>query len=121
MATVAELMAKSAPAGLASGLGLNTITAIVPAGTTQAGATQIVSPLTNSAATSSGTGVLLPTAENKPNYVVRNGDASNALLVYPAGTATINLGTAGAAFSIAATKLATFYPDGNNWLANLSA
>lgn len=118
MATNTELMAQGIAAGPARGIGLAGIMALVPAGTNQATATAITSPLSSSAATSSGTGALLPAAVNKPTYVVRNADASNALLVYPNGTATINGGTS---FSIAATKGAVFYPDGTNWLAILSA
>lgn len=118
MATKAELMAEGIAAGPARGLGLDSIQALVPAGTNQATAAVITSPLSSSAATTSSTGALLPPAENKAPYVVRNADASNALLVYPSGTATIN---GGASFSIAATKGAVFYPDGVNWLAILSA
>lgn len=121
MSTKTELMALGIAAGPARGLGLDAIQAIVPAGTTQGGATAITSPLSNAAATTANAGVLLPTAENKSVYVVRNGDATNALKVYPGGTATINGGAASAAFSIAATKSAAFYPDGQNWLAVLSA
>lgn len=118
MTTTNELMAEGIAAGPARGLGYATIMALVPTGTNQATAAVIVSPLSSSAATTSGTGALLPAATNKPPYVVRNADASNALLVYPAGTATINGATS---FSIAATKPAVFYPDGVNWLAVLGA
>ena len=118
MATKAELMAEGIAAGPARGLGLDVIQALVPAGTNQATAAVITSPLSNSAATTSSTGALLPAADNKAVYVVRNSDASNALLIYPSGAATINGATS---FSIAATKGAAFYPDGTNWLAILSA
>lgn len=118
MTTTNELMAEGIAAGPARGLGYATIQALVPAGTTQATAAAILSPLSSAAATSSGTGALLPLATNKPDHVVRNADASNALLIYPAGTSTINGATS---FSIAATKGAVFYPDGVNWLAILSA
>lgn len=121
MATKSELMALGIAAGPARGLGFDAIQAIVPAGTTQGGATVITSPLCNAAATGANTGVLLPTGENKAPYVVRNGDGANALKVYPNGTAQINSGGAGVAFSIAATKTAIFFSDGTNWLANLSA
>lgn len=121
MSTRTELMALGIAAAPARGLGMDAIQAIVPAGTTQGGATVITSPLCNAAATSANTGVLLPVAENKPAYVVRNGDGANALKVYPNGTAQINAGGASVAFSIAASKSAVFFSDGTNWLAVLSA
>lgn len=118
MATRNELMASGFAAETARGLGMDAAQSTAPAGTNQATATPLTSPVYNTASTGSGTGVLLPTAVNKPPYYVRNGDGAQALLVYPNGTATINGSTS---FSVAATKAATFISDGLNWYANLSA
>lgn len=118
MATRNELMALGIAAAPARGLGFDAIQALVPAGTNQATAAAILSPLSSAAATGSGTGAVLPAAGNKPEYVIRNKDAANALLIYPEGSATIN---GAASFSIAALKGAVFYSDGQNWLAILSA
>lgn len=118
MALRSELMAGGLPAQLARAIGLDSLQAIVPAGTNQATAILITSPAVQSAATGSGTGVLLPVAENKPLYFVRNVDGANALLVYPNGSETIN---GSASFSITAAKMAIFIPLGKNWLAMLGA
>lgn len=118
MATKAELMALGIAAGPARGLGFDAAQAIVPAGTNQATAAAITSPIANAASTGSSTGVILPSAENKSPYFVRNGDGANALLVYPNGSATIN---GASSLSIAAGKNAIFLSDGVNWYANISA
>jgi hypothetical protein len=121
MATKAELMAGGLPGQSARGLGLDTIdVTTAPAGTTQATATPITSPLSAPLNAGNNTGLLLPLAENKAPYTVLN-NGGNTLKVYPNGTGQINVGGAGVAFGVSANKAATFYPDGLNWLAVLSA
>lgn len=77
-------------------------------GTEIADAVALTKAITNVSTVASGTGVQLTMAVGQ-RQVLRNSGA-NALLVYPTGAGVkINGGTDGAAVSVAATELATFY------------
>jgi hypothetical protein len=80
---------------------------ITAAGTTQAGATALTSQFNVVTTVPVGSGVVLPTAVAGNHCIVRNSGA-NPLLVYPAGTAQINLLAASAAFPIQPNLTAYF-------------
>jgi hypothetical protein len=114
-------MANDFSLGVASG-GVDT--GLTAAGTTIADALQLAAAINvfGTVAASSGAKLIAGVGRGNP-IVVRNGTATNAVAVYPAtSTGTINGGSAGAAFSVAATKSAVFYPHGSdNWTAVLGA
>ena len=56
-----------------------------------------------------GTGVLLPPSVTGQETVVNNNQGTNALLVYPNGTETINLTGAGVAISVPINSALIFY------------
>ena len=83
-----------------SGLAAFSVSAAVSAaGSTQGTATALTSVINNVTTVAASTGVVFPTAVAGNRVIVRNGGA-NALAVYPASGATINAGSANAAFSI---------------------
>jgi hypothetical protein len=87
-----------------SGLVVNSISAAVSAaGTTQAGATGLVSNINNVTVVATGaTGVRLPTAVAGMRILIRNSDSADTLSIYPATGGTINALAANAAFTLAA-------------------
>lgn len=118
MASQTELMAHGMAWGLARGLGDDApASALVATGTNQATALALTSSLNSFATVAASTGAVLPSAQNKPDYLIYNGGAS-ALTVYPNGTATVNGATS---FSVTNGKAALFRPAGLNWIAILSA
>lgn len=121
MAQATELMGAGMPWGQAVQIGSGSkATALVAAGSTKAGALVLTSSFNVFGTVGSGTGALLPPAAGSPTIVIFNG-GSNALSVYANGADTVNANSAGAAFSVTASKAACFDPAGNQWIANLSA
>ena len=79
------------------------------AGTVQANATVLTKELNQVTTVAAGSGVVLPQpAAAGMRVFVRNAQAVNALLVYPAANGTINLGAANASFSLAVSTGNTF-------------
>jgi len=87
-----------------NGLVIDSISAAVSAaGTTQAGATGLVSNINNvTVVTAAAAGVRLPTAVAGMRILVRNSDSADTLSIYPATGGTINALSANAAFTLAA-------------------
>jgi hypothetical protein len=87
-----------------NGLIVNSISAAVSAtGTTQAGATGLVSNINNvTVVTAAAAGVRLPTAVAGMRILIRNSDSADTLSIYPATGGTINALAANAAFTLAA-------------------
>jgi hypothetical protein len=81
---------------------------ITAAGTTQAGATALTSQFNVVTTVPVGSGVVLPTAVAGNHCIVRNSGA-NPLLVYPAGTAQINLLAASAAYGPIQPNLTAYF------------
>jgi hypothetical protein len=82
--------------------------AISAAGTVQANATALTKDVNQVTVVAAGSGVILPAAVAGMKIFVRNAQATNALLVYPAAEGTINLLSANAGFSLALSTSATF-------------
>ena len=121
MATPERLMATGMPAGQAQVLGFTQATGLTAAGTNQGNALDISATDINVFTTvAAGTGARLASAEGQPLQCVYNGGVS-ALLVYPAGTETINALGASTAISVPAGKSAVFFPGRLSWVANISA
>ena len=87
-----------------NGLVIDSISAAVSAaGTTQAGATGLVSNINNvTVVTAAAAGVRLPTAVAGMRILIRNSDSLDILSIYPATGGTINALSANAAFTIIA-------------------
>jgi hypothetical protein len=87
-----------------NGLVIDSISAAVSAaGTTQAGATGLVSNINNvTVVTAAAAGVRLPTAVAGMRILIRNSDSADTLSIYPATGGTINALAANAAFTLAA-------------------
>jgi sugar lactone lactonase YvrE len=87
-----------------NGLVIDSISAAVSAaGTTQAGATGLVSNINNvTVVTAAAAGVRLPTAVAGMRILIRNSDSADTLSIYPATGGTINALAANAAFTIIA-------------------
>jgi sugar lactone lactonase YvrE len=87
-----------------NGLVIDSISAAVSAaGTTQAGATGLVSNINNvTVVTAAAAGVRLPTAVAGMRILIRNSDSADVLSIYPATGGTINALAANAAFTIIA-------------------
>jgi len=84
-------------------------TGISAAGTAQANATVLTKELNQVTTVAAGSGVVLPQpAAAGMKIFVRNAQAVNALLVYPAANGTINLGAANAALSLSLSTGNTF-------------
>ena len=81
---------------------------ISAAGTTQATATALTKDVNQVTVVAAGSGVILPTAVAGMRIFVRNAQAVNALLVYPATGGTVNLLSVNAGFSLALSTSATF-------------
>lgn len=128
MTTLAKLMGSAVPATQAQ----NT-TAGVPllgqtaAGTTQANAYAITSDFVVFSTVASGSGARLPaasavslTAQAGDIYVVVNGQATNALLIYPPVGGNFSAVAVNTAVSVPAGKTADFYCLGNNvWASSV--
>ena len=81
---------------------------ISAAGTTQATATALTKDVNQVTVVAASSGVILPTAVAGMRIFVRNAQAVNALLVYPATGGTVNLLSVNAGFSLALSTSATF-------------
>ena len=88
------------------------------AGTTKDDATQLVADATLVTTVGANSGVKLPDIEIGDAAWVGNGQASNALKVYPPASGKINNLGADVAASVAASKGGFFLRiDGTNWIA----
>lgn len=120
MALKAELMATGMPATQASKIGFDTPAgAVAAAGSTQGGATALVSNF--SVVTSGGAGGVIITEKFAPCAVAVASGAGGTITVYPPVGGTINNLAANAGFAVAVNKQALFIPAGLNWIAILSA
>ena len=89
--------------------------------TTQATATAITADVTVFSTVASTGAAILPTG-GAADILVMNGQASNALVVFPPIGGTINGGSANASYSQAVSKCARYVTaDGLNWYAMTSA
>lgn len=128
MTTLAKLMGSAVPAAQAFATTAGQpLLAQTAAGTTQANAYAIVSDLTVFSTVASGSGARLPaanaaslTAQAGDIYVVVNGQATNALLVYPPVGGNFSAVAVNTAVSVPAGKTADFYCLGGNvWAASI--
>jgi hypothetical protein len=79
------------PASAASSIQVSVSDAVTAAGTTQAGATLLVSAINNVTVVASGAdGVRMPLAIPGSRIVIRNSDSADTLKIYPASGAKIN-------------------------------
>lgn len=122
MALVKELMGLGVPGPVAKADGISAkASALVGAGTTQAGALQLTENYNVFATVGASSGAKLPLAAASGAFYVVNSGA-NALAVYPAIGDRINNGTVTTgSFSVTNAKSAMFVPLGNEWFAILSA
>lgn len=89
--------------------------------TTQATATAITADVTVFSTVASTGAAILP-AGGSADILVMNGQATNALVVFPPVGGTINGGSANASYSQAVSKCARYVTaDGLNWYAMTSA
>jgi hypothetical protein len=97
--------------GFAGGLQtVSTLDGVVAAGTNQGNATVLPPRMAYNVSTvPAGTGVLLPPSVSGAEVAINNNQATNALLVYPNGTDTINAGGAGVGFSHGAGTIVIYY------------
>jgi hypothetical protein len=90
--------------------------------TTQATATAITADVTVFSTVASTGAAILPNNSSAADILVMNGQASNALVVFPPVGGTINGGSANASYSQAVSKCARYVTaDGLNWYAMTSA
>lgn len=128
MTTLAKLMGSAVPATQAQNTTAGVpLTAQTAAGTTQANAYAITSDFTVFSTVASGSGARLPAA-SAPSlaaqagdiYVVVNGQATNALLVYPPVGGNFSAVAVNTAVSVPAGRTADFYCIGGNvWAASI--
>jgi hypothetical protein len=97
------------------------LTGQVTSTTTQATAYAITADITVFATVASTGAAILP-AGGAADILVMNGQATNALIVFPPVGGTINGGSANASYSQAVSKCARYVTaDGLNWYAMISA
>jgi glutamate-1-semialdehyde aminotransferase len=90
--------------------------------TGQANATAITADITVFSTVIASGAAILPVNAGSADILVMNGQASNALLVFPPVGGTINGGSANASYSQAVSKCARYVTaDGLNWYAMTSA
>jgi hypothetical protein len=90
--------------------------------TTQATATAITADITVFSTVVSTGAAILPVNAGAADILVLNGQATNALVVFPPIGGTINGGSANASYSQAVSKCARYVTaDGLNWYAMTSA
>lgn len=120
MALKTELMAASAPSGLASKLGFDppNIT-VAAAGSTQGAATVLTSNF--SLVTSGGAGGVIIREQHAPTVVSVAAGAGGTITVYPPVGGSINNSAANAGFTLAVGVTGIFMPAGLNWIAIRSA
>jgi hypothetical protein len=80
---------------------VGTVATVAAAGTVQGNATPLPADLNNVTTVGAGTGVILPAMNPGDEITVHNGQAVNALLLYPPLGASINALGANASYSIA--------------------
>lgn len=89
---------------------LSSLDGIAAAGTTQGTATVLPPKMAYNVTTvGAGSGVLLPPSFAGAQLAMNNNQGTNALLVYPNGTDTVNALGAGVGFSVAANTIVLFY------------
>jgi hypothetical protein len=89
--------------------------------TTQATATAITADITVFSTVASTGAVILPSG-GAADILIMNGQATNALIVFPPIGGTINIGAANASYSQAVSKCARYVTaDGMAWYAMISA
>ena len=89
---------------------------------TQATATAIIADITVFSTVASTGAAILPANAGAADILVMNGQATNALVVFPPIGGTINGGSANASYSQAVSKCARYVTaDGLNWYAMTSA
>src|SRR6185312_8256237 len=120
MATVAELMAGSAPAALAARLGQSPAATLAATGSTQADAAAITSSFTLISTAPASTGVLLKQANGQPVTVIYNGGA-NTMKIDTDTTEKINNIAGSTGISVPTAKGAILIADGNQWIGIVSA
>jgi hypothetical protein len=98
------------------------LTGQVANATTQATATAITADVTVFSTVASTGAAILPNNASAADILIMNGQATNALIVFPPVGGTINGGSANASYSQAASKCARYVTaDGLNWYAMVSA
>jgi len=98
------------------------LTAQTANNTTQATATAITADITVFSTVASTGAAILPNNSSAADILVMNGQATNALIVFPPIGGTINGGSANASYSQAVSKCARYVTaDGLNWYAMISA
>jgi hypothetical protein len=96
-------------------------TALTASTTTQATATAITADISVFTTVASTGAVILPSG-GAADILIMNGQATNALIVFPPIGGTINGGSANASYSQAVSKCARYVTaDGLNWYAMTSA
>ena len=96
-------------------------TALTASTTTQATATAITADISVFTTVASTGAVILPSG-GAADILIMNGQATNALIVFPPIGGTINSGSANASYSQAVSKCARYVTaDGLNWYAMISA
>ena len=96
-------------------------TALTASTTTQATATAITADISVFTTVASTGAVILPVG-GAADILIMNGQATNALIVFPPVGGTINGGSANASYSQAVSKCARYVTaDGLNWYAMISA
>jgi len=98
------------------------LTGQVTSATTQATAVAITADITVFATVASTGAAILPAGSGAADILILNGQATNALIVFPPVGGTINGGSANASYSQAVSKCARYVTaDGLNWYAMISA
>jgi hypothetical protein len=97
------------------------VTALTASTTTQSTATAITADISVFTTVASTGAVILPTG-GAADILIMNGQATNALIVFPPIGGTINNGSANASYSQAVSKCARYVTaDGVAWFAMISA
>jgi hypothetical protein len=109
MALKSDLMAAGLPAGIANKLGLDPLTTVTAAGTTQGTATALASNNVNVTTSSIGAGIRLQATEGS-TYV--NNLGPNTLTVYPPVSSTIVGLAQNAGLTLASGSSAWLIPNG---------
>ena len=116
MAQKQELMSDSLPWQAASHLGLDPLTAVAAAGTTQATATSLTA---NCANVNSGTGGVIITLVRELHMIANNSGVT--ITIYPPVGSAINGGTVNSGITVLTGKSALVIPSGTNFMVNVSA
>ena len=122
MALAKEIMGGGLSAATAQAIGGSVQTGLTATGSAITDALQLTASNVQVSTTAASTGVLLPNGVIGDEVLIYNAGA-NTLAVYPpTSSQSINSGSAGAAFSVATTKTATFKKITSTlWIAQLGA